>query len=421
MNRIFCLLLLGGVLCASASENWPQFRGQRGDGESPSKSTPIKWSETENVSWKTEIHGRAWSSPVIWDNQVWMTTATEDGKQLFGICIDKDSGKKIYDKKLFDVEAPQFAHKFNSYASPSPVIEEGRVYLTFGSPGTACIDTKTFRTLWTRRDLECDHFRGAGSSPIIFKNLIIMHYDGADHQYVVALDKESGKTVWKTDRSFKWNDIEPDGSVKGEGDLRKAFATPHVIWQDKKPVVVSIAAKATYGYNARTGKELWRIEELFNHSGSTRPVVDKERIYITTGFPRGQLWALPRAMSGTMRTEDTIWSEKRGVPKKPSMILVDGNLYMVDDGGIGTCRDAKTGEEIWKERIGGNFSASPVYAGGKIYFCNEAGETTVVAASREFTVLGKNSLDDGFMSSPAISDNALYLRTKSHFYRIDNK
>ncbi len=421
MNRFVCLLLLLGVSSAFANENWPQFRGARGDGESSSRNLPVKWSEDSNVTWKTPIHGRGWCSPVIWGNQVWLTTATPDGKELSGICVDKESGKVLFDKKLFHVEEPQFAHKFNSYASPSPVIEEGFVYLTFGSPGTACIDTRTFETVWTRRDLECDHWRGSGSSPILFKDLLIMHFDGADVQYVVALNKKTGKTVWKTKRSVEWDDIEPDGSIKGDGDLRKAYATPQIIWVNKTPVLVSIAAKATYGYDAGTGKEIWRVEEKTSHSGSTRPVVDKDRIYLSTGFPRGQLWALPRDLKGTITAENAVWTEKRGVPKKPSMILVGGTLYMVDDGGIGTCRDAATGEEIWKERIGGNFSASPVYGEGRIYFCNEAGETSVVEASREFKVLSVNKLEDGFMASPAISGSSLFLRSTTHLYRIDSK
>ena len=144
------------------------------------------------------IHGRAWSSPVVLGSQVWLTTATPDGKELFAVAIDKDSGKILFDLKLFDVATPQYAHPFNTYASPTPVAEAGRVYVTFGSPGTAAIDTATGKVLWTRRDLECNHFRGAGSSPILFRDLLLMHFDGSDVQYVVALDKRTGRTVWKT-------------------------------------------------------------------------------------------------------------------------------------------------------------------------------------------------------------------------------
>src|SRR5687768_11795691 len=193
------------------SDHWPQFRGPEGNGHSLAKGLPTTWSEANNVRWKTAIHGKAWSSPVIWDNQIWVTTAPEDGTQLFAICVDRESGKILRELKLFDVAAPQFCHKFNSYASPTPVLEEGRAYITFGSPGTACLDTKTAKVLWERRDLECNHYRAAGSSPIIYRDLLILSFDGSDQQYIAALNKKTGKTVWKTDRSIDFKDLGPDG------------------------------------------------------------------------------------------------------------------------------------------------------------------------------------------------------------------
>ena len=182
---------------ARAGENWPQFRGPTGDGHSDSKKLPVRWSESKNIAWKTAIHGRGWSSPVIWGQQIWLTTATPDGKQMFALCIDRDSGQILHDIKLFDVAEPREIHVTNTYASPTPVIEDGRVYLHFGSYGTACLDTLTAKVLWTRRDLPCHHWRGPASSPILFENLLIVNYDGYDYQYVVALDKHTGRTVWK--------------------------------------------------------------------------------------------------------------------------------------------------------------------------------------------------------------------------------
>ena len=195
----FCVAIIISALATQAA-HWNQFRGPEGTGHVQA-NLPLSWSETENVTWKTAIPGRGWSSPVLWENQIWLTTATPDGKQLTVLCLDAANGKTLHQQKLFDVAEPQFAHKFNSYASPTPVVEAGRVYVSWGSPGTACIDTKTFKVLWTRRDLECDHFRGAGSSPILWNNLLINNHDGADQQYVFALDKLTGKTVWKTPRS----------------------------------------------------------------------------------------------------------------------------------------------------------------------------------------------------------------------------
>ena len=226
----------------------------------------MTWGEGKNVAWKTAVHGRAWSSPVILGNQVWMTTATPDGRELFAVALDRDSGKIVFDLKLFDVATPQYAHPFNTYASPTPVIEPGRVYVTFGSPGTAAIDTKTGKVIWERRDFECNHFRGAGSSPILFGDLLLMHFDGSDHQFVVALDKRTGKTVWRTPRSIDFQDLGPDGKPKADGDFRKAFATPQIVMVEGRPVMVSVGSKAVYGYDPLTGKELWRVIERGSHS-----------------------------------------------------------------------------------------------------------------------------------------------------------
>jgi outer membrane protein assembly factor BamB len=252
--------VLALLLAVPAAAQWPQFRGPDGMGTSASRP-PLTWSEQQNVAWKVQIHGRAWSSPVILGNQVWVTTATEDGRKLFAVAIDRQTGKILHDLKLFQVAKPQYAHPFNTYASPTPVIEPGRVYVTFGSPGTAAIDTASGKVVWERRDFECNHFRGAGSSPILFGDLLIMHFDGSDRQYVIALDKRTGKTVWRTERSIDFQDLTPQGKPQADGDFRKAFSTPHIVMVGKEPLLVSIGSKATYGYDPRTGKELWRIRD----------------------------------------------------------------------------------------------------------------------------------------------------------------
>src|SRR5213078_4408016 len=242
---------------AWASDDWPQFRGPNGDGRSDSMDLPLTWSESENVKWKTAIHGRAWSSPVIMGDKVWLTTATEDGGELFVVCVDRGTGKILRDEKIFEVEKPQFCHQFNSYASPTPVVEPGHVYVTFGSQGTACLDSKTGKVLWERRDFVCNHYRGAGSSPIIYKDKILMNFDGSDHQFVVALDKNTGKTAWQTERSIDYKDLTPAGKPEAEGDWRKAFSTPVVADFGHGPEMLSLGSKAIYGYNPDSGKELW--------------------------------------------------------------------------------------------------------------------------------------------------------------------
>jgi outer membrane protein assembly factor BamB len=429
MTRLF-IALVCVTMAASGADNWPQFRGPKGDGHSDAKNLPTTWSDTQNVRWKTPVHGKAWSSPVIWRDQIWMTTAPEDGTKLFAICVDRKSGKIIHDLKLFDVANPQFCHKFNSYASPTPAIEEGRVYVTFGSPGTACLDTKTAKVLWERRDVECNHYRAAGSSPIIYGDLLIMNYDGSDHQFVMAFNKKTGKTVWRTNRSIDFKDLGPDGKPQAEGDFRKAFATCHVADIDGQPTLLSIGAKAFYAYEPLTGRDLWRVEERTSHSAGTLPVVGHGLVFVPTGWSSGFVLAIKPGKKGEVvdanapaadssQQLQVAWKSKRNVPKKPALLLVDDFLYGMDDGGIATCVEAKTGVDVWRERVGGNYSASPIYADGNIYFCSEEGKVTVVKAARQFTKVSENTLPDGFMASPAAVGNALYLRTRSHLYRIE--
>ncbi len=419
MKMLVWMTVLGGAM--SAAENWPQFRGPDGTGHSDAKGLPVEWSETKNVVWKTPIHDRGWSSPVVYGKQIWLTSASKDAKELYVFCVDRDTGKILKDWKLFDVPAPQFIHAFNTAASPTAAIEEGRVYITFGSAGTVAIDTKTFQVIWERRDIECNHFRGAGSSPVIFRNLLLMHFDGSDKQFVMALDKKTGKTVWKTDRSIDWQDLDKNGKPAADGDLRKAFATPQVERLNGRWEMISLGAKAAYGYDPMTGKELWRVEERGQHSASTRPVIGHGMIFFPSGFSAGQLLAVRTGGNGLITDSHVAWRVKRSVPNKPSVLLVDDLIYMIGDAGVASAVDAKTGEQVWQQRIGGEYSASPVYADGKLWFFSEDGKTTVVKPGRTFAVVAENKLDDGFLASPAIAGKAFFLRTRTHLYRIEAK
>ncbi len=420
-GRITTLALSIGFAFSSlaAEQNWPQFRGPSGLGLTDARGLPITWSETQNVVWKTPIHGRAWSSPVVQDGTVWLTTASEDGRVLSVISVENDSGKVILDKLLSEVERPQFAHKFNTYASPTPTTEPGRIYVTFGSPLTACLDSKTGQILWERRDFVCNHFRGAGSSPILHGDLLIMNFDGSDFQFVVALDKKTGKTVWRVERSIDYKDLGPDGKPEAEGDWRKAFATPHVARFGGNPILISQGAKAAYGYEPGTGRELWRVEERSSHSGGTRPVVSDDLIFFPSGWSQGQVLAVRPGGSGDVTESHVVWRSKRNTPKKPSLVLAKELLFMIDDGGVAGCIDPRTGDEIWRERVGGNYSASPLFAEDRLYLFSEEGKTTVIDASRTFRVLATNELSDGFMASPAVTGKALILRSKSALYRIE--
>ena len=413
---VLSIVLLATPL--GAQSDWPQFRGPAGDGIAAGP-VPVTWAEGKNIKWKTPIHGKGWSSPVVLGNRVWVTTATPDGKELFLLALDRDSGKILHDIKLFDVATPQFIHTFNSPASPTPVAEPGLLCVTFGSPGTACLDPGTAKVIWQRRDLECNHFRGAGSSPIFFEDLLIMHYDGSDVQYLVALDKRTGKTVWKTDRSIDFQDLDKTGKPMAEGDLRKAYATPHVITLNGQPMLISLGAKAAYGYNPRTGEELWRLEERTSHSTSSRPLFAFGMVFYTTGWATGQVLAIRPDGRGDVTDSHVAWRVTRGASRKPSLLLVDDLIYVINDGGILNALEAKTGQVVWTNRIGNAFSASPVAAAGRAYFFDEEGQTTVIQAGREFKVLATNTLDDGVMGSPAIADRAMFLRTKTHLYRIE--
>jgi outer membrane protein assembly factor BamB len=422
MTRIIpAILLLFFTVFVKAGDHWPQFRGPEGDGHSDAHDLPLNWSETQNVIWKTAIHDRGWSSPVIYGKQVWLTTATRDGHRLYALCLHRDTGRIIRDLKLFDVKHPQFAHSFNTYASPTPVIEKGRIYVTFGSPGTACIDTDSFKVLWQRRDLECNHFRGAGSSPILFRNLLIMNFDGSDRQFVIALDKRTGKTVWKTNRSIDFQDIEPDGKIAADGDFRKAFSTPQAVFIDGRWELISLGSKAAYSYNPINGDELWRLEERAQHSASTRPVVGHGMIFYPTGFPTGQLFAVRVGGNGLITDSHVEWKVQRGIPNKPSILLVDDLIFVINDTGIASCIEAKTGEMVWQKRIGGEYSASPLYADGKIWLFSEEGKSAVLRAGREFELLAENQLDEGFLASPAVVGKAFYLRSRTHLYRIEKR
>ena len=347
------VLLAVGASPLPAADNWPQFRGPDGDGHAQAATLATTWSESQHIAWKTPIHGRGWSSPVVWGDQIWLTTATEDGRRMYAVCVDRDSGKIVHDLHLFDVAQPDEIHVTNSYASPTPVIEAGRVYIHFGCYGTACVDTSTGQTLWQRRDLPCNHWRGPGSSPILFEDLLIVHFDGYDLQYVVALDKATGATRWKTNRDIDYG--------TDDGDLKKAFCTPTIISVQGQLQLISPAAKAAIAYDPRTGRELWRIRYA-NHSATARPLFGHGLVFLNSGFSKAELFAVRPDGQGDVTDTHIAWSTDRGIGSKPSHLLVDDLLYVVHDQGTASCLEALTGKLVWQKRLGGNFSASPLYA-----------------------------------------------------------
>ncbi len=413
------------AMAATAQADWPRFRGPSGDGlvtrpgSAEQIGLPVRWSETENVTWKTAIPHLGWSSPVVMDGQVWLTTATAEGHDFYAICVDADSGAIRFNERLFHTDDPEpLGNPLNSYASPTPVVEPGRVYVHFGSYGTACLDTKTFEVLWKRSDLPCRHYRGPGSSVILFEDLLILTMDGVDVQYLVALDKATGRTVWKTDRTADWDDLDAEGKPRDEGDLRKAYTTPLIVEADGATQMISVGAKAFYGYDPRTGRELWKVN-MPAFSGAAGPVYRDGIVYVVTGFGQTELMAVRIDGAGDVTDSHVLWKTARTVPRTPSPVLVGDLLFTINDTGIAICLDAATGEPIWQERIRGNYATSLLYADGNIYCFNQNGTSTVFKAARRFEVVATNTLDAGCMASPAVAGRALFLRTKTHLYRIE--
>jgi len=400
-------LLLAFSMAAAPSSNWPQFRGPLGDGTTTAK-LPTTWSEKDNIRWKTAIHDKGWSSPVVWGAQIWLTTAKADGREFYAVCLDKTTGKILHDVPLFSETTPAFCHAFNSYASPTPVIEEGRVYCHFGAHGTVCLDTATAKPIWSNRELKCDHFRGPGSSPVLFENLLILTFDGVDVQYVTALDKATGKPVWRTERGIKFT----NASV----DYHKGYGTPSVITVGGEPQLIAPAPEATIAYNPRTGKELWRVT-TGGMNQSIKPIHAHGLIYLNSGHDQ-KLFAVRDGQSGNVKPEGIAWKAAKEAPTRPSVLVVGDALTMVNDKAVATCLDARTGKMHWRERFDGDFTASPVCAGGVMIFPNENGKTFVIEASKTYTPIAINKLDAGCMASPAIVDNTLLLRTKTHLYCI---
>jgi len=436
-----CVMLLAmfavAPSLASGSSNvqgyWNQFRGPNGDGRSLAENLPVEFSDTKNVRWKTPIHDKGWSSPVVWGKQIWLTTGLEDGKELFAICVDLDSGKFVHDIKVFDVADPQKAYQgLNTHATPTPFVEDGRVYVHFGTYGTACLDTRTGKKLWERRDLNCDHRVRAGSSPIIDGDSLFLHFDGVDAQFVVALNKQTGKNLWLRNRDVKWDlpatlkaeglsdaEVEETGKEK-PNDNRKAYATPTIIEYKGKRQLISPGAEVTFSYDAKIGDELWRVRhEGWGWNAACRPIFEHGLVYFTTGFSK-RLVAVRPSGAGDVTETHVAWTARRSTPSIPSPLIVGDLLFMVSDQGFASCLEAKTGREFWKKRLraAGDHWASPLYADGKIYFSGKKGIVSVIAAKREFQLLAENRFDASFIASPAIAGSSIILRSLTHLYCV---
>lgn len=431
-----CFLIL--VANAVADTPWPQFRGPGGDGVVLDANVPSSFGDEENVAWKTALSGKAWSSPVVADGKVWVTTAmevfpTEEERlqmladagiekkkfkqlaiaksiQLKLLVVDWESGEIESTIELTEVDTPDPIHSLNSYASPTPVIDGDNIYCHFGTYGTFCLDRSSHDVVW-HRQLPVVHSVGPGSSPFIDGARLVLIQDGVERQYVTALDKSTGATIWETQR--------PEMDAPS-GDMKKAYCTPIRVTDSKgRDQLICMGSQWIVAYEPATGKEIWKVRHGKGFSVVPRPVSGNDVVYFATGFSDKRLWAVKVDGVGDVTDTHVLWTASKSMPTKPSPILHDGLIYVVDDTGIATCMDAETGEEVWKKRIGGKYSASPLLVGKRVYIGSHEGTVTVLETGREFRRVAENQLDGQIMASPAVIGNALLVRTSKALYRIE--
>lgn len=400
-------------------DNWTHFRGSNLNAIATETNVPTVWNDSTNIMWKTDIEGKGWSSPVVYGNQIWLTTATDNGKKMLAVCVDINTGKKIYDLLLFQPDTIQSKHSMNTYATPTCCIEEGFVYAHFGTYGTACINTATGVVVWKRMDLNCKHAQGPGSSPILYKDLLILHYDGTDVHYVVALDKKTGKTIWKVDR--------PEDLYKGMAPIsKKAFITPIIINVNGEDLLISSAACALFAYKPESGKEVWRIVKG-RESTVSSPIIENGVLYYYSSWvtspevvePLIELVAVNPVGKGDITKTNILWKLEAPRDQLSTPLIKDGRIYTVDNRGLLMCIDTKTGKVIYSLQQKQKYNSSPVFAGGNIYFNSLKGETMVIKPGDKLEVEAVNKLSGGEVyATPAFVRNSIIFRSDKYLYRI---
>ncbi len=405
-NRLSVALVLAAALSVHAAD-WPEFRGPTGQGIAPAQPLATAWSAASNIVWQVAIPGGGWSSPVVLGKRVYLTTAvapTGGGNlSLRVLCLDTHSGKTLWNTEVFSV-ASIAAHKKNSQASPTPIAEDGRLYVHFGPYGTAALDADG-RVLWRNTSLKYPPVHGNGGSPALVGDALVFGCDGGKDPFVVALHKATGAVLWKTAREQKVGKT-------------FSFTTPLAITVEGRTELISPASGAVMAYDPKDGRELWRARYGEGYSVVPRPVFGHGLLFLCTGYDRPTLIAVRPGGNGDVTDTRMAWKISKSAPNTPSPLLIGDELYFISDAGVMTCADAKSGEVHWQERLGGGFSASPVFGDGKIYAINEEGVTSVVKPGKTFVVLASNDLKERALASPAIADGGLYIRTEKHLWRV---
>ena len=413
---IYNSFVLAFLSVLTSAQDWTKFRGPTGDGHVTVKSIPLKWSDTENVKWKVSVPGKGWSSPVISKGKIYLTSAVAEGdnqdaadvsRELRVICYDSSNGKEIWDTKVFEQKPlKRPIHHKNSHASPTPIIEGGKVYVHFGHMGSACLDLNG-KILWKNNELKYDPIHGNGGTPIIVDNLFFYSADASTNPFVVALDKNTGKVLWKKLRS------------ETAQSRKFSFSTPTLISMGGSSQIISPASGAVFSYDSKTGEELWSVD-YGGWSVIPKPGVYKNMIYVGTGYERAHILGIrvDEKSKGNVTESHVEWEITKRAPNTPSFMVVDDLLYFISDGGIATCVEPLTGEIIWQERTAGPISASPVHFNGMIYFLDEQGKTTVIKAGRKFEIIAENKIKERTLASFGISEGAIYIRSEKSLFRI---
>jgi len=402
------------ALPAAKAEDWPCFRGPGRQGISQEKSLPTQWSTTSNVRWKTSIPGEGWSSPIVLGDRVFVTTALDEGKSLHLICLDRTSGKIIWDKEIVKQKAGHKSQQ-NSYATSTPATDGKRVYMV-ACDGRILAVSMDGTVEWTNSDFDYYSEHGLAVSPVLYEDLVIVCFDWSspgpntkigwqvawDKAVIFAVDKNTGQVQWKGSR----------------GSSRVAHVVPQVATVDGQDQLISGAGNVVQGFDLKTGERLWTVSSP-GEGVVPSVVVGDGMAFTASGFGESRVCAVRLGGGrGDVTKTHTVWESREDVPKMSSMLYVWPHLYLVTESGVAKCMKGATGEVLWRERLRGPFSASPVWADGKVYFLSEKGTTTVVEEGPQFKVLATNELDEKCCASPAISQGHLFLRTEKTLYCI---